>query len=127
MKRFDIILTMSIVLIAVAFIGFNQYKSNLIGKNSTELWAEIHVKGELYKVVPLTDEEQEFVIETDLGRNVIKVHNKGIEIVTADCHDHICEGTGFIDKVGEIIVCLPNKVMVEIKGDIKEEIDGLSS
>lgn len=127
MKRFDIILTISILIVAAAFFGFNQYRSNLIQKNSGELWAEIYVKGELYKVALLGEKEETFTIETDLGKNIIKVHNGGIEVLEANCPDHICESYGFINKPGEIIVCLPHKVVVEIKGNIEEEIDELSS
>lgn len=127
MKRFDIILTISIIIIAVAFAGLNKYRENTINENSEELWVEIYVEHELYKKIQLSQESQQVIIETSHGKNVISVHDKGIEVIEADCPDHICEGVGFMDKPGEIIVCLPNKVVIEIKGDMKEEIDGLSN
>lgn len=125
MKKLDIIIVICILIIAISFLGVNQYKSYFIQKNSKEIWAEIYVEGELYRVVLLVEEEQEFIIETNLGRNVIMVHDHVIEVIEADCLDYICQSTGYIDKPGEIIVCLPNQFVIEIKGQIEEEINGL--
>ena len=38
----------------------------------------------------------------------------------ADCPDRLCVKQGRIKKVGESIVCLPHKVVIEIVGE-KEE------
>ncbi|MDK2793681.1 MAG: hypothetical protein PWP75_309, partial [Caldanaerobacter sp.] len=39
----------------------------------------------------------------------------------------LCVKQGYISRVGEAIVCLPNRLVVEIKGGEKEiEIDGIS-
>ena len=121
-----ILIIVGVLLVAGVFIGLNQYKAGIIEKNSN-LNAEISINGELYKIVSLEDNEQEIEIETELGRNVIKIHNKGAEVIEADCPDHVCIDTGFKDRAGDMIVCLPNKVAVEIKGNTEVEIDELSN
>lgn len=126
MKKLDKVLILTIILIAAVLIGFNYFRSKSIAKNSKELVAEISVKGKVYKNIVLSNEKQEFSIKTELGENTVKAHDKGIEIIDASCHDHICEKTGFITKPGEMIVCLPNKVSIKIKGDTGEEVDGVS-
>jgi hypothetical protein len=126
MKKLDLVIVLSVLLIAVTALGVNQHRTSRIEKNSNMLKAEITVKGELYKVVPLSEKKEEYVIETELGKNIIIFHDKGVSIIEADCHDHICVDTGFISKPGEIIACLPHKVVISIIGDMKEEIDGLS-
>ena len=38
----------------------------------------------------------------------------------ADCPDKICVNTGKISKIGETIVCLPHRVVVEIQGEVSQ-------
>jgi hypothetical protein len=126
MKKLDKVLILTILLIAAVLMGFNYFRSKSIAKNSKDLVAEISVKGKVYKNIVLSNEKQEFTIKTELGENTVKAHDKGIEIINASCHDHICEKTGFISRPGEMIVCLPNKVAIKIKGNSGEDIDGIS-
>ena len=44
----------------------------------------------------------------------------------ADCPDQLCIHQGPIHIQGETIVCLPNRVVVEITGnDAEEQLDGI--
>ncbi|MCT4592965.1 MAG: NusG domain II-containing protein [Anaeromicrobium sp.] len=126
MKKMDFIIAISALFIAFVFLGFNQYRSGIIERNSSVLRAQITVKGELYKDIPLSEKKEEYVVETDLGKNIIIFNHMGVSITEADCHDHICVETGIISKPGEIIACLPHKVVIEIKGHVEGEIDALS-
>jgi len=125
MKKSDIIIIGLVLLISLGFILFNNYKSSIF--KDDEKNAIIQIEGEIYKTIPLTDEEQTVEVTTDLGTNLIKIHDNGVEIIDADCPDKVCVDTGFIDKHGASIVCLPNKLIVEIKGEKKVEIDELSN
>ena len=49
------------------------------------------------------------------GTNVLVIEDGYAFIEYADCPDGTCIRTGKICSVGERIVCLPNKVMVEIE------------
>jgi hypothetical protein len=51
----------------------------------------------------------------DTGKNTVVIKNNTVYIDSADCKNQICVKTGKISKKGENIVCLPNKVIVEIK------------
>jgi len=48
--------------------------------------------------------------------------DKGARILDSDCPAKICVHTGWIRMPGETIVCLPNKILLEIQGT-KEEYD----
>lgn len=54
-------------------------------------------------------------IKTDYGSNTVVISNKECFVVDADCRDGICINRGKISKIGESIVCLPHKLIVEIK------------
>ena len=51
----------------------------------------------------------------DVGTNCVTIKNGEVFVSSASCKNQICVNTGKISKKGESIVCLPNKVIVEIK------------
>ena len=55
--------------------------------------------------------------------NVLVIKGGEAYMTYADCPDGLCIGQGRISMTGQRIVCLPNKVMVEIIGS-EEEILG---
>lgn len=63
-------------------------------------------------------------VETKYGYNLIEIGDEKVRVIEASCPDKIDVKQGYISKIGETIVCLPNKLIVEIKG-LKEgnEID----
>ena len=54
-------------------------------------------------------------IKTDYGFNTVVILNGKCSVIDADCRDGICVNRGEISKIGESIVCLPHKLIVEIK------------
>ena len=47
--------------------------------------------------------------------NEVVATNEQIEISDADCPDQLCVKKGKIERAGQTIVCLPHKLLVEIK------------
>ncbi|MCY6372663.1 NusG domain II-containing protein [Clostridium ganghwense] len=127
MKKSDFIIAIFILIIAGTFLGINKYRSNFIKQNSSQLYAEIYVEGKLYKKVPILKNEQVIEIENEHGKNMIKIHDNGVEMIDADCLDKICVQTGFKKEVSETIVCLPHQVVVEIKGNMEGKVDAISN
>lgn len=89
-----------------------------VGKGYNNTYAEITIDGKMYKTVALAEHSGEdiFEIKTDEGINIIKVKDNKIGIIEADCPDQVCMNPEYIDKPGQMLVCLPHKVMIEIKG-----------
>lgn len=114
-KKWDIIII--IVLIILSFIPEVVF-GMVMGRSYNETYAEITLDGKLYKKIPLSEHrgEDKIDIKTQYGYNVIDVKNDSISIIDADCKDKICIKAGSISKPGESLVCLPHKLMVEIKG-----------
>ncbi len=69
---------------------------------------------------------KEIVIETERGRNVLVVEGDHIDMLASDCNDQICVHQGEISTPNEMIVCLPNQVVIEIKGKKKIEVDQIA-
>ena len=56
------------------------------------------------------------VYELNGGSNVLVIENHRASVVEADCPDKLCIHQGQIWGAGQMIVCLPNKLMVTIEG-----------
>ncbi|HAF27205.1 MAG TPA: hypothetical protein DCG85_07835 [Lachnospiraceae bacterium] len=54
-------------------------------------------------------------IETPDGYNVIYIRNGSVCVTEADCKNHICVNSGFIDKKGQVIACIPHRLLVTIE------------
>ncbi len=54
---------------------------------------------------------------------MIVVKDETIGIVEADCPDQVCVHEGFLSKPGETSVCLPHKVMIEVRADDSADPD----
>ena len=52
--------------------------------------------------------------------SVEAVPGSGIRILKSDCPSKMCIHSGWINRPGETIACLPNKLLVEIKGEDRE-------
>lgn len=76
----------------------------------------ITVDGQVYGEYPL-DENQEIPI---YDTNICVIENGTVYMKSADCPDQICVKTKPIHSRAASIICLPNKVSVEIVGGSKE-------
>lgn len=107
-KKKDIIIIAVIILVAAAsIILYLVYKSP--GKKAVVL-----IGDEVSAELPL-DKDTEYFIETPGGKNKLVIENGCAFVNEADCPDRICVKQGRIDETGESIICLPHKVIIEIR------------
>lgn len=120
-KKWDIIII--VVLMIISFLP-EVILVMILGKGYDNTYAEVTIAGELYKNIPLSEHKGEEIIEINskTGVNIIKVSDDKISIVEANCPDKVCMKPGFIHKPGESLVCLPNRLMIQIKGNTEEDI-----
>lgn len=127
MKRLDVIIIVLIIAIAGASLGILKMNSN---EKYEEKYVEVYVDGELIKsiVFDSTTNTEPFTIQTSHGINIIKIENGEVKMTKSDCRDQICINDGPISEPGKMLVCLPHKVVVEVKGKGKgeEKVDELS-
>ena len=122
MKKNDIILMAVILaaaLLAALGIRFLQ-KSNTDG----EALAVVYIDGDRYGAYALSEDRIERI---DLGNgsyNVLTISGGYAMVSEASCPDQICVHHNHIRYSGETIVCLPNKLVVEVEGGQNNGIDG---
>jgi hypothetical protein len=111
-----------IVLISLSVASI--YKTSIKGPENI---AVIKSGGKVLKTIDLNKvvEPQEFTIKTDNGNyNIISVKSNGIKVKATECPNQLDVKVGWISQPGEIIVCLPNKLIISIKGEKNNGIDG---
>lgn len=62
-------------------------------------------------------------IEINGGTNILKIEGGKAYVISANCPDHICMNAGKISKVGQSIICLPNKVTITVIGNTPPDVD----
>lgn len=119
LKKFDIVII--ILLIVFSFTPYLIF-SKTWAKSYSSTYANITISGKLYESINLSSSnyEEPLVITTPHGKNTISIKDNTIKIVEADCHDELCVKQGDISKVGQSLICLPHKLIIEIKGDESE-------
>ena len=93
------IVVIAFVLSAFAFISFDDASRVVIKQNN--------------KIVYDQNIDQNAAFNT--GTNLVIIENGAVYIKEADCKNGDCVNMGKITKKGESIICLPNKVIVEIE------------
>lgn len=111
MKKKDLIFIGIVLVIALlSLLAFQWMKVT-----GAELQVVITIDGDKYRSLDLTEEvSEEIVVDQDGKINVVQVSNGQVTISEANCPDQICVHTAPADEHGEMIVCLPHKVIVEV-------------
>ena len=78
--------------------------------------ASVMVDGEVAASIQLTEEHQEYIIDTRYGRNTIAVEDGTLWIKDADCRGGDCMRFSPISKAGQTIICLPHHMSIVIGG-----------
>ncbi len=115
----DLIL-IGILLLAASALFF-LFKEKQAGKEGAS--AVVTVDGTEIARYPL-NRNGTFVLNG--GSNTLIVENGEAWISEANCPDKLCMGFGKISKNGEIIVCLPNRLIVVIEGGEAAEVDAVA-
>ena len=115
----DKILVLFIVLLSfLSFAYINRYAFS-----EQEKFISVQVNGEEIKKI-LFDQQlvgHTIPVETEFGYNLIEIGDGQVRVIEADCPDKIDVKQGYISRIGETIVCLPNKLVIEIKGESGED------
>lgn len=86
----------------------------------------ITVDGELYGSWPLSDDCEVNVMIDGKTTNVMEIRDGKADMTEADCPDQLCVHQKAISKDRETIVCLPNRVVVQITGGEEGVYDSIA-
>ena len=110
MNKSDIKLVL--VLLSISLIGIIVFK--FFSKSGGS--ALVYHDGVLIKTIDLSINDR-YVVNGDNGDVVIVVNDGKIKVDEENSPLHLCSKQGYISNTYESIVCLPNKIVINISGD----------
>lgn len=117
-RKNDIILfTLILVLSGLVWLGISLVRNE-------GAYAVVTLDGELYGTYPL-NVDSEIRIGDDVQYNILVIKDGKAMITEASCPDKLCVGQGAKEYDTQSIICLPNKLVVEIKGGEESEFDAV--
>ncbi|RNC29595.1 MAG: hypothetical protein AWM53_00210 [Candidatus Dichloromethanomonas elyunquensis] len=121
-KTGDKILIVSILIIAVFFIGWRSFG---VGRDQ-QLTAVITQNGKLLKQINLNNLQAAESIDINQPLHQVILAEKGrIRFSESDCPNKICVKTGWLTKAGDRAVCIPSKVVISVVGQ-NQKMDTVS-
>lgn len=127
-RKGDMIIVMLLMIGSFLPLGVFSYKQ--AHADDTNLQAIVQVDGETLKTFNLEEdgETEVFLYHDDHGHeNLIVRTGTSIEIKEASCRDQVCVQMNPIKNVGDTILCLPHRVLVEVVSDgpVDTQTDGI--
>ena len=126
MKKADkyILLVISVLLI-LSITGIYIFKTYFSKPGSIAI---ISIDGNPVYEVDLSkvNTPYEHMVQTANGYNNIYIEKGQIKVIDANCPDKLCIKTGALSHTGDIAVCLPHGLLIEITEGETGDIDSLS-
>ena len=87
--------------------------------------ASIYVNNrELYRLSLF--ESRTLIVDGCIGETCIQIDKGQIWVEKAPCPYQICKRSGKISRPGEIIVCIPNRLLIRIRGIHNKRVDSVT-
>ena len=119
MKKKDWVLIAIIIVVA----GLAFFLHNLLGAKGANC-VVVKVDGKIEGTYSLGEDQE---ISINGGTNTLVIKNNRAKMKEADCPDQLCVNQKAISKNNESIICLPNKVVVEVESSENSEFDAVSN
>ena len=113
------IATIVVVSVAIAILF------SAIASNTGELYVKIESCGMEYASYPLNNFEKTIEIDTKFGYNEICIYNGNVWVSRSDCKDKYEMHQGRISKEGQMLVCIPNRLVIRIVSN-DNQVDGVT-
>lgn len=106
-------LTLLLGSVCVALLTLNLWSGDLADK------AIIRSGGKIFSEVPLS-RDQQIEVPGRLGISIIRIQRRKARIASDPSPRQYCVRQGWLQQAGEIALCLPNQVSIELIGSRKK-------
>ncbi|MCR4612214.1 MAG: NusG domain II-containing protein [Lachnospiraceae bacterium] len=122
LKKRDIILIAVLLLVGIITLIIWAFIYSDKGKSVT-----IEQRGEIIGTYSLDKDETINIEYKGKTVNKIIIEDGYCYMQEAECPDHLCIKQGKINKKGQTIVCMPNRVVVSVTDDDESGYDSIAS
>lgn len=117
-KKGDLIIYLIITTVFILLINIIFNLKSIKGTT-----AEIYVNNSLKYVFPLQKEQKNIFINTDIGGVNVEIKDFKIRVTSSNSPLKLNVKQGWIEKVGDVIIGIPDKMIIKIIGEKKENED----
>lgn len=111
-KRNTIILIVVVALVLLA--GFIVQKTML---SDSGVDVVLQLEGRELARMDIARDTEVVVRSLDGGYNIVHVEDGAVWVTDADCGDQTCVRTGKAWKEGQVIACLPHRLIIYVEGE----------
>lgn len=108
------------IIVAIALLSFLMHQ---LLQDAGSGKVVVKVDGAIEGVFDLGDDQKITINDS----NIVVINNGKATMVEADCPDQLCVKQKAISKNHESIICLPNKVVVEIVSQTESTMDAVTN
>jgi len=129
-KKGDYLVAAGVLLLVAGLFLANHL---FLGLNAQGGFASVEVDNHQVQEVPLLEGAPRYTpISLPRGQAVLEVEGGKIRVLPMPreiCPLNICSSVGWIDRPGQVIVCLPNRMIISISGAEEDplNLDGVTN
>ncbi|MFR1675721.1 MAG: NusG domain II-containing protein [Fusobacterium sp.] len=105
----------------IFFTGLGLKIMNLSQERASKV--EIYVDSELKYVYPLQKEERDIFVDTNIGGVNVKFKDNMVRVTSSNSPLKLNVKQGWIKDPGEVIIRVPDRLLIKIVGDKKDNTD----
>ncbi|MFZ2631510.1 MAG: NusG domain II-containing protein [Desulfosalsimonadaceae bacterium] len=123
LNGFDVVLIAAVICISLGLFLFTRAGLNwrIAGGTGTEGF--VYNNGKLLKKLDLNQNSRFPLLN---GKMLIEIQNGQIRVVESDCPQQVCINAGWINTPGQVITCLPNRILIEIESGTEPFLDAVA-
>lgn len=123
MNKTDVLIALIVLAIAGA-LGASQLMPKETAKDA---YISVQIDGREVEQIPMIEENYETIhtYRAHGGINRLVLTERGCRMVESDCPDGVCLRMAPIKSTGEMIVCLPHRLVAEVKDSKTPDMDVL--
>ncbi len=107
---------LSLIAAVLLIFGISAFCIFLLFAGQKSRWVIVEQNGDLLARISLQEERTVSYTCEEGGRHVIEIQDGRVRVREADCPDQICVRQGWLEKPGQLAVCLPHRMVVRIEG-----------
>ncbi len=105
-----LVLLLATLLVYLSFVSFWQ--------NTAAAKVQISVADKVYATYSLT-QAREIHVRGPLGEAVIQIAKGKARFAKSPCTSQYCVHQGWLNKAGQVAICIPNQISLELVGEAK--------
>jgi hypothetical protein len=106
----DVVLVLAVVAVSVVLIAQGVARAG----TGSRLEIRVTASGKQVLTHPLDEGPVELTVKGSNGESYLEIAGGRVRMVDSACPDKLCVKRGWISSPGQSIVCLPNRVVIEV-------------